>query len=73
MKKALFQLVLMLFVAAQAQAAPKPKAKPMPAAVDSAAVYRAIIDSIQGSFRYQTGHLTLPGGVGELTVPAGYR
>lgn len=60
----------MLFVAAQAQAAPKPKAKP--AAVDSAAAYRAIIDSIQGSFRYQTGHLTLPGGVGELTVPAGY-
>jgi uncharacterized membrane-anchored protein len=63
----------MLFVAAQGHAAPKPKLKPAPAAVDSAAVYRAMLDSIQGSLRYQTGHLTLPGGIGELTVPAGYR
>jgi uncharacterized membrane-anchored protein len=73
MKKALFQLVLLLFVAAQGHAAPKPKPKPAPAAIDSAAVYRAMLDSIQGSLRYQTGHLTLPGGIGELTVPAGYR
>jgi len=34
MKKALFQLVLLLFVAAQGHAAPKPKPKPAPAAVD---------------------------------------
>ncbi len=31
-----------------------------------------MLDSVQSSLRYQTGHLTLPGGVGELTVPAGY-
>jgi len=63
----------MLFVVAQGYAAPGPKPKAAPTATDSVALYRALLDSIQGSLRYQTGHLTLPGGIGELTVPAGYR
>jgi uncharacterized membrane-anchored protein len=73
MKKIILSLLLLLVATAAALAAPKPKPAAKLTAVDSAAVYRAIIDSVQGSFRYQTGHLTLPGGVGELTVPAGYR
>ncbi len=54
-----------------AAAPPKPKAKP--AAIDSAALYRATVDSINGTFHYQQGHIVLPGGVGELTVPRGFR
>jgi uncharacterized membrane-anchored protein len=69
MKKPLFSLVLLLLVVAGAIA--KPALRPV--AVDSAARYQAVVDSIQGTFHYQTGHLVLPGGIGELTVPAGYR
>jgi uncharacterized membrane-anchored protein len=69
MKKPLFSLVLLLLAVANASAKPVPK----PAVVDSAARYRAAVDSIQGTLHYQTGHLVLPGGIGELTVPAGYR
>jgi uncharacterized membrane-anchored protein len=50
-----------------------PKPKPKPAVVDSAARYRATVDSVNGTFRYQQGHVMLPGGVGELTVPKGFR
>jgi len=32
-----------------------------------------VVDSINGSFRYQQGHVVLPGGMGELTVPRGFR
>ena len=73
MKKTVFSLLLVLLAAATAVAKPKPKPAPKPTAVDSAAMYRAFVDSMQHSLTYQTGHLTLPGGVGELTVPAGYR
>ncbi|RZL15457.1 MAG: DUF2167 domain-containing protein [Hymenobacter sp.] len=70
MKKPLCHLFLVLLMAAGAAAKPVPK----PAtAADSAARYRAVVDSIQHTLHYQTGHLTLPGGIGELTVPAGYR
>ena len=73
MKKPLFSLFLLLLGVAAALAKPAPKPAAKPTAIDSAAIYRAIIDSMHRSLRYQTGHLTLPGGVGELTVPAGYR
>ena len=73
MKKPLFHLFLLLLAAAGASAKPAPKPTPRPAVVDSAARYRAAVDSIQRGLQYQTGHLTLPGGIGELTVPAGYR
>lgn len=73
MKKPLFSLFLLLLGAAAALARPAPKPAAKPTAIDSAAIYRAIVDSIQRGLHYQTGHLTLPGGVGELTVPAGYR
>ncbi len=71
------QKALLLFVTcvtlnfAAAAAPPKPKAKPVP--VDSAALYQAMVDSINGTFHYQQGHVVLPGGVGELTVPRGFR
>lgn len=41
--------------------------------VDSAARYQAVADSINNTFHYQQGHVMLPGGVGELTVPKGFR
>ena len=41
--------------------------------VDSAARYRAVADSINNTFHYQQGHVVLPGGAGELTVPKGFR
>ena len=69
MRKPLFSLFLLLLTAASVLATPAPK----PTAADSAARYRAVVDSIQHTLSYQTGHLTLPGGIGELTVPAGYR
>jgi uncharacterized membrane-anchored protein len=59
-------------LAFSAVAAP-PRPKPRPAVVDSAARYRATVDSINGTFHYQQGHVVLPGGVGELTVPRGFR
>jgi uncharacterized membrane-anchored protein len=69
MKKPLFSLFLLLSVAIGGVAKPVPT----PAVPDSVARYRAVVDSIQRTLSYQTGHLTLPGGIGELTVPAGYR
>jgi len=61
--------------AASAWAGPKPLPKPVPkpAVVDSAALYQAAVDSVNGTFHYQQGHIVLPGGVGELTVPRGFR
>ncbi|RTQ50295.1 DUF2167 domain-containing protein [Hymenobacter gummosus] len=49
------------------------QAAPTPAPVDSAALMKARIDSIQASFRYQTGRITLTEGRGTFTVPAGMR
>ena len=80
MKKTLLYLMLLLLAAAAVAARPKPsKRVPAPkaavavAAPDSAALWRAYADSVNGSFKYQQGHIVLPGGVGELTVPSGFR
>jgi uncharacterized membrane-anchored protein len=40
---------------------------------DSAARYKAVVDSMQATLHYQTGRVTLPEGVGEITVPTGFR
>jgi uncharacterized membrane-anchored protein len=66
--KQLLRLLLagcLLLPAAATQAAPAP--------VDSAALVRARLDSIQATFRYQTGRITLSEGRGSFTVPAGMR
>lgn len=73
MKKTLLSLILFLFTAAGWAAKPEPVPSPKPAAVDSAALYRAYTDSIDNSFHYQQGHISLPGDIGELTVPPGFR
>jgi uncharacterized membrane-anchored protein len=52
-----------------AQAAPKP---PLTAA-DSAARRAFFIDSLNHALHYQTGHVTLPGGISEMDVPRGFR
>jgi uncharacterized membrane-anchored protein len=41
--------------------------------VDSAALYKAKLDSLNASFRYQTGKIELAGGLGTFTVPIGLR
>lgn len=41
--------------------------------VDSAAVWKAKVDSIQATFQYKNGLVTLPENVGEITVPTGFR
>ena len=68
---------MLLSLAGPALAAPpRPKPKPQlparPVVIDSAAVYRAAMDSINGSFVYQKGLINLPGGVGQLQVPPGF-
>ena len=74
MKKTLLPLLFLLLSAATLAAKPKPTPPPKPAAaVDSAALYRAFADSVNNSFHYQQGKIALPGGVGELTVPKGFR
>ena len=73
MKKTLLTFLILLSAAAGLTAKPGPTPPAGPSAIDSAALYRARVDSLQGTLSYQTGHLTLPGGVGELTVPRGYR
>lgn len=44
-----------------------------PAPADSAALLKAKLDSMQATLHYQTGRVTLPDGVGDITVPAGFR
>ena len=44
-----------------------------PAPIDSLAAEQAYIDSVQATFHYQTGHVTLPGGIGAINVPTGFR
>ncbi|MGI4873352.1 MAG: DUF2167 domain-containing protein [Janthinobacterium lividum] len=73
-------LLLLLLGAATTQARPKPKpGKPRHPAIvlDSAAMqaayFKAYADSVNTALHYQQGHLTLPGGIGELTVPRGFR
>jgi len=72
MKKLLLVLGSCIALSFNAQAA-LPKPKPRPAVVDSAARYRVVAASINDTFRYQQGHVVLPGSVGELTVPKGLR
>jgi uncharacterized membrane-anchored protein len=72
MKKLLLVFGSCILLSFNAEAA-LPKPKPKPAVVDSAARYQAFADSINDTFHYQQGHITLPGGVGELTVPKGFR
>ena len=69
MKKTLRSLLLLLSVAASARAAPPTP----PAGPDSVARELAVRDSINGTFHYQRGRVVLPGGIGELTVPRGFR
>jgi hypothetical protein len=40
---------------------------------DSAAIWKAKVDSVHATFQYKTGLVTLPENVGEITVPAGFR
>jgi uncharacterized membrane-anchored protein len=44
---------------------------PAPAAVDSAAVAKAQLDSLNASFHYETGRVNLPGNLGVIDVPKG--
>jgi len=74
MKKLLLLLSAVLLHNA-ALAAPKPTPK-TPAAPDTASLrreYEAYADSVNASFHYQQGHVALPGGIAELTVPRGFR
>ena len=73
MNKLILSLFLLLPFTFSALAKPAPRPKPKPVVVDSAAIYQAAIDSVNATFHYQHGHLTLPGGIGELTVPRGFR
>lgn len=41
--------------------------------IDSVARYKAVVDSMQATLHYETGRVTLPEGVGEITVPTGFR
>ncbi|MGI4739464.1 MAG: DUF2167 domain-containing protein [Janthinobacterium lividum] len=68
MNKPVSSLLFLFLTAAPALAAPRPPALP-----DSATRHQFVVDSINGSFRYQQGHVVLPGGTGELTVPRGFR
>ncbi|GAB3291008.1 DUF2167 domain-containing protein [Hymenobacter humi] len=71
--KKLLLLVIPLFLHTAAMARPKP----VPTAADSAlmrmAAYKAFSDSVTNSLHFQQGHIVLPGGIGELTVPKGFR
>ena len=73
-----YRLLFLLLLATPAFAGPKPrKPKPAPVVLDSAAMqaayFKAYADSVNTALHYQQGHLTLPGGIGELTVPRGFR
>ena len=68
---------LLLFVSLLAPASAMAAPKPVPTAADSMAVrmaaFKAYSDSINTTLHYQQGHIVLPGGIGELTVPNGFR
>jgi uncharacterized membrane-anchored protein len=40
---------------------------------DSAAIWKAKVDSVHATLHYQTGLVSLPDNVGELTIPTGFR
>ncbi|WP_072053001.1 DUF2167 domain-containing protein [Hymenobacter terrenus] len=71
--KKLLPLLLLLVMYGGAFAKPKPA----PATIDSVALWhaaaKAYADSVNTTLHYQQGHIKLPGGIGELTVPRGFR
>jgi len=78
MKKISLSILLCVLSAASLQASPNPhkpkttqKAKKVSA--DSVTIFKLAPDSLNRTFQYQTGHIKLPGGVGGLTVPRGFR
>ncbi|AII52777.1 DUF2167 domain-containing protein [Hymenobacter sp. APR13] len=68
MKTLLLLWALLGLPAAAALAAPTP-----PAPADSIDSERHYIDSVQATLHYQTGLITLPDGLGSITVPTGFR
>lgn len=78
MKKTSLSILLCLLGAASLQASPnphklKPAQKTKKSGADSVAIFKLTTDSLNRTFHYQTGYIKLPGGVGELTVPRGFR
>ena len=69
----LFLAAALLHGAAVAGPKPTPKAAPAVDTVSLKRAYAAYIDSVHATLSYQQGHVVLPGGVGELTVPSGFR
>lgn len=71
-----FLLCLGSTLSLQANPAPHPaktKQKSKKIEATSVAIFQLAPDSTNRTFHYQTGHVQLPGGVGELTVPAGFQ
>lgn len=64
-------LALLLLFAPAAQAFRALPAEPPTTAVDSAALVQATLDSINRSFHYATGKVSLPGSLGTIDVPKG--
>ncbi|MCC3152816.1 DUF2167 domain-containing protein [Hymenobacter sp. BT770] len=72
MKKILL-LVIPLLLHTAAMARPKPSLTAADSVAMRKAAYKVFADSVNATFRYQQGHVVLPGGIGELTVPQGFR
>ena len=72
MKKALSFILILVASAASLAAKPAPVPRPQIIFADSAAAFQYFADSVDATFRYQTGRVALPGGRGQLTVPAGF-
>ncbi|MCA8831484.1 DUF2167 domain-containing protein [Hymenobacter pini] len=66
--KKLLLLATLLVAHLSSQATPT-----LPTAADSAARQKAVVDSINATFHYQTGLVKLPESLGDLTVPRGFR
>ncbi|HEX8504127.1 MAG TPA: DUF2167 domain-containing protein [Hymenobacter sp.] len=73
--KKLYLLLTVALLHGAAHAAPKPTPKTL-TVTDTASLKRAYLayaDSVHATLHFQQGHIVLPGGVGELTVPNGFR
>lgn len=71
MKRLFLSVLAVALLQGTAVAAPRPSA-----VADTAAARRAFaayVDSVDATLSYRQGHILLPGGVGELTVPTGFR
>ncbi len=77
MKKLLLLLAAALVTAPALHASSKPAGHPLLTAADSARIIqlaqKQYADSVHATLHFQHGHLALPGGVAELTVPRGFR